>query len=58
MLEDAGRPDVVTTWHGHEPLDEALYYFVNLAGGRPSILVAAVGDDIRMFDAIAKALAD
>jgi hypothetical protein len=42
LLEERGLVQIVTTWHGDEPLEESLYYFVNLAGSRPPTLLAMV----------------
>lgn len=42
VLEDRGLIDVLTTWHTDESPDEALEYFVHVAGGAPSSLVAAI----------------
>lgn len=45
LLEDQGLTDVVTTAHENEPLDDALYYFLNLAAGKPATIVAVVASN-------------
>lgn len=42
MLEESGHLHVVTTWHHDEPLEDSIFYFVNLAGSKPPTLVAVV----------------
>jgi hypothetical protein len=58
VLEGRGIVDVVTTWHSDEPLEEALFYFANLAGGKPSTLVAAVDNDAGLVNEIRQALGE
>lgn len=40
MLEERELFKIVTTWHINEPLEESIHYFINLAGSKPSTLVA------------------
>jgi hypothetical protein len=58
VLEGRGIVDVVTTWHSDEPLEEALFYFAKLAGGRPPTLVAVVDNDAGIMNGIRQALGE
>ncbi len=58
ILEDRGLLDVVTTWHAAESMEEALFYFVHLAGSRPPTLVAVIGKEPGLLKALEEAIAE
>ena len=52
IVEERGLLDIVTTWHAHEDATEVVSYFLELAGGGASWLLACVGHEPNMARAL------
>ena len=48
--------DVVTTWHGHEPIEDAIWYFLHIAGEKPDILVVLNQQPANVLELIAQSI--
>jgi hypothetical protein len=54
VLEERGLVNVVTTWHTDESMEDALHYFLHLAGSSPPTLVAVVEDEPGLLVALSR----
>lgn len=50
VVEDKEALEVVTTWHVDET--EGCEYFLHVAGGKPSCLLALVGDQLQLISTL------
>ncbi|MCM2333017.1 MAG: hypothetical protein NDI82_03615 [Anaeromyxobacteraceae bacterium] len=52
VVEARGLRDIVTTWLANDPPAEVAYYFVRVAGGLPTVLVAAADHERALSTAL------